>query len=280
MQLKAISGYGPSLFVNDLYVEENTPGCVVPSNLVANIVSCDSIIINWSGASDTSLFVYVPTGTIPTSANMVVGDSSFTITGTSPNTAYDVYVANICDGDTSFPAGPVTFNTGNIGAPKASFTYTVNGYSVVFDGNSSTGMGNTYSWDFGDTTSGTGLNSSHTYSNGGNVAVKLTVTNACGTSDTTITIAGISLEEISLGASVAVYPNPAKDAVNLEINLEDQDAVTVKVLSVSGKLMLSKTYDSSTQIKDQLNLSNLSDGVYMIKVETSKGSVNKRLLKK
>ncbi len=255
------------------------PGCAPPTNLTVNAIACDSIEVSWNNAGDTALVAYAATGTVPAGATMVVNDSITYITGTMANTSYDFYVSNICNGDTSLPVGPITINTGTAGAPTASFTYNVNVYNVTFDASGSGGIGNTYTWDFGDTTNGNGANAAHTYGTGGTRTVTLSVSNNCGTDDTTITIAGISLEELAIGAAVSVYPNPASEAVYFDIALQNQEAVVVKLLSVNGKVITSTSYDAAEMINGQMDISRLADGVYMLKIETSKGSVNRRIVK-
>jgi len=62
------------------------------------------------------------------------------------------------------------------------------GLTVRFDGSGSSGGDNEpivdYAWDFGDGTTGSGMVVSHTYPSAGDYYVSLTVTNACGRSDT------------------------------------------------------------------------------------------------
>lgn len=277
----------PSPFFSDIMVDDIqvfdslASSCTPPMNVTTTVISCDSIMVSWNNAAASAIVAYGASGTIPTGGGLVVGDSVAYITGTTSNTAYDVYVSNVCSSDTSLPAGPVAVNTGNVGLPRASFvasspTFDLN---LSFDGTASNGAGNTYAWDFGDGNTGTGDTANHTYAAGGSYSIKLTVTNKCGSHDTTITLNNVSLEEVLIGASISIYPNPAEDMVNLEMDFESQQEVSIELQGVDGKQIMSKTYPSTNEIKDQLDLSNLPDGVYMIKIGTSKGSVNKRLIK-
>ena len=93
--------------------------------------------------------------------------------------------------------GPATPNlllyTGFISAgptpPVANFTYSCSMLSCNFDGSSSTAQaGATYSWTFGDASSGSGVTTSHTYGASGSYSVTLTVTDAIGTSSKTQTV--------------------------------------------------------------------------------------------
>ncbi|WP_428253061.1 PKD domain-containing protein [Gynuella sp.] len=70
------------------------------------------------------------------------------------------------------------------------------GIAVTFDGSGSSdpdGEIVTYSWDFGDGSSGTGLSPTHTYSGAGNYSVVLTVTDDSGDTDLDATTASVDV---------------------------------------------------------------------------------------
>jgi serine protease len=71
------------------------------------------------------------------------------------------------------------------GGPTADFTSDCTELNCTFDGSSSTGDIQSYDWEFGDGTTGTGEVANHTYAAGGTYTVNLTVTNATGATDTT-----------------------------------------------------------------------------------------------
>ncbi len=70
--------------------------------------------------------------------------------------------------------------------PVARFTSSCSGLTCTFDASSSTALSTaTYSWDFGDATSGAGKTTSHGYAAAGSYAVTLTVADANGSSTST-----------------------------------------------------------------------------------------------
>ncbi|WDE09133.1 pre-peptidase C-terminal domain-containing protein [Thalassomonas viridans] len=72
--------------------------------------------------------------------------------------------------------------------PNASFSFNCNGLSCDFDGSGSTDNNGTitsYAWTFGDNSSGSGTNPSHTYGAYGSYSVTLTVTDNDGNQDST-----------------------------------------------------------------------------------------------
>ena len=73
--------------------------------------------------------------------------------------------------------------------PVARFTSSCSGLTCNFDASSSTALSTaTYSWDFGDATTGAGKTTSHGYAAAGSYTVTLTVTDANGTSTSSQTV--------------------------------------------------------------------------------------------
>src|SRR5690554_2174490 len=71
--------------------------------------------------------------------------------------------------------------------------------------------------------------------------------------------------------SWAIYPNPVKDILNLE-GLNTVESYVI--YDVSGRKL--EEADNNTQ---QINLSHLSNGVYLLQVNTDKGQVSKKFIK-
>ena len=77
--------------------------------------------------------------------------------------------------------------------------------------------------------------------------------------------------------SLTVYPNPATNEVAIKWN--KQDKVSVRVFNVNGQLLY---FNKSTSLNNPLkiNTSNLTSGVYFVKINSSKGSYTKKLVVK
>jgi PKD repeat protein len=69
-----------------------------------------------------------------------------------------------------------------ITGPFADFNFNVNGSTVEFFNTSTVSGATTYSWDFGDNSTSTDENPTHTYTDDGTYTVVLEVTNDCGSS--------------------------------------------------------------------------------------------------
>lgn len=77
--------------------------------------------------------------------------------------------------------------------------------------------------------------------------------------------------------TIAVYPNPAKDNLNINIDAEKSGNATVEVFAMDGtKLIAQETNVNSGSNQVQLTVSNLSAGNYIVSVRTADGVATKR----
>ena len=76
--------------------------------------------------------------------------------------------------------------------------------------------------------------------------------------------------------SVVLYPNPAKEAINVQCTMNEWNGATVEVLDVYGKLLQTLKVDSEIT---QINVSSLANGMYFVRMTTEQGVVTKRFVK-
>ena len=89
----------------------------------------------------------------------------------------------------------------------------------------------------------------------------------CGSGVRRITEDGITSNESSSKLSVSIYPNPSKGQVTVLSNLEGDSIV--KVISLTGQLILEKTFDTSEM---NIDLNGYEKGIYILQI-TSQGNV-------
>ena len=78
----------------------------------------------------------------------------------------------------------------------------------------------------------------------------------------------LSVDENEI-ADVAVYPNPAKDVIHVEMMCESP-VHRIEIYDVTGKLMISS-------IEIEINVSELETGMYFVNILTEKGVVTKKI---
>ena len=73
--------------------------------------------------------------------------------------------------------------------------------------------------------------------------------------------------------TINIYPNPSSDFIY--INSKDSDNYTISLFNILGELIIDKKINLQ-----QLNLSNLPNGQYFLKIESKSGIINEKILKK
>ncbi len=76
-----------------------------------------------------------------------------------------------------------------------------------------------------------------------------------------------------------LYPNPAKDAVTLSVNLGKADKANISVLDLMGRVVLDLGENNlrSGDNKIQINTSNLDNGIYYVRVRSNNGITTNKL---
>ena len=166
--------------VGDRFAKGNGAANVAPT--AAFTSSPDNLVVSFDGTSSTA-----GEGTI-TSYVWTFGDGS-TGTGAKPSHTYAAggtynVALTVADnsGGTKTITEPVTVAAANV-APSAAFTSTSKNLTVSLDASGSKDTDGTvasYAWNFGDNTTGTGVNPSHTYVTANTYLVTLTVTDNQG----------------------------------------------------------------------------------------------------
>ena len=77
--------------------------------------------------------------------------------------------------------------------------------------------------------------------------------------------------------SVTLFPNPAKDVVNVQCTMNNVQSV--EVFDVYGKLV-NTVGVCDTPVQTRINVSGLADGMYFVRVTTDRGVVTKSFVKK
>lgn len=77
-------------------------------------------------------------------------------------------------------------------------------------------------------------------------------------------------------SQLAVYPNPINDIVNID-NPDNAVLESVKITDINGRII--KTVGNKVLTSGQIDVSDLSNGVYMMTISTDKGAVTKKIVK-
>ena len=157
--------------------------------------------------------------------------------------------------------------------PIASFNHTINNNSVSFTNSSDNAT--TYNWDFGDGTFSTDENPTHIYTATGSFIVQLTITNCGKTSvkSENVVINTLNNSEFNL-EKTTIYPNPVNDILKIENNSSIEK---IEIYDYSGKIIVTNFSVDNNLIL--LNVSSLNSGIYLLKITSANGIINKKIIK-
>jgi len=152
-------------------------------------------------------------------------------------------------------------------------------FTVNFSDSSSGNISN-WLWDFGDGTSSTSQNPSHTYESADTFSISLIVS-GLGGADTVSRANYISVTDPTYIVSdennipkaynlYPVYPNPFNPVTNIKFDIPKNNLATIKIYNVSGQLvkqLLNKNKNAGSY-RITFDASGLPSGMYFIKFES------------
>jgi hypothetical protein len=104
-----------------------------------------------------------------------------------------------------------------------------------------------------------------------------TITSNSSISVNTNVFVGIS--ESTLNSSFSIYPNPANNNLSVMLTNTSSENVTVRIFNNIGQLVKTINLGNTTDINKQIDISDLSSGIYMVKTTIGNASASKKLVK-
>ena len=152
---------------------------------------------------------------------------------------------------------------------QADFNFTIgaDGYSVFFDATSS--VGNVYTWDFGDGTTGSGDTITHVFADSVDVyAICLFVDDTvCMTSDLYCDglVTTVGIEEGVLSSNIELFPNPTNGKFSVVFSTSVESYYTIEVVDSRGRKISSMSGTSSYGDNTISFDTELTNGVYLVR---------------
>jgi len=75
---------------------------------------------------------------------------------------------------------------------------------------------------------------------------------------------------------ITIYPNPTENNVTIDLGTNDIQSASIEVLDLVGKIIYKKDVN---QKLNAINMSNYSNGIYLIKFSNKKGTITSKLIK-
>jgi hypothetical protein len=190
-----------------------------------------------------------------------------------------------CDvtGTVDVSCGTIEAASGNVFLPivseDASVDTSVTQNNEILTANES-GPGITYQWidcDNGNAPIAGEINQTFTATTNGSYAVIIS-NNSCGLTDTSscFIVDTLSVESNSDITETEVYPNPVKDYLHVNFT-STYNEVDIKIYSLLGQLVETMKIENSSNGK--INLSELPQGSYILRINADGNSFSKTILK-
>ncbi len=234
----------------ELHLQIGTPGAGVQRFVANNPQPAKTGIGNTSVPAEISL----PSLTYTSLATNLGNPPTVSITAPTNAATYSV---------SSGGTLAITANAASASSIIDSVTFFVDGARVGV----STASPYTYNWV---STSGT-----HTLT-----AVATDDNGQQSTSSAIVTSVITGISETTTESTLSIYPNPANDVINFEINTTQQIGnVTYAIYDVIGNVLLTKSIGSISGVyKEAINVSSFSKGIYIVKITSDSLTSTKKVI--
>lgn len=275
----------------------STQGGVIRNYELPGTYEVELIITNSCGADTTTQFVEIPdfipnadvalsgsNGCVPYAVTFsdnstgqidgwewfFPGGNPATSTDENPEITYDtpgVYgftmiVSNDSGSDTLVVDDAITINlTPSISANQTA----IDDNTFAFTANSP-GDGNVYFWNFGDGSTSNQQNPTHTYGAAGAYEVIVTVSNACGSSQTilNVDIFSSTSEALTTALNLNIAPNPFQGSTFVQADLSTLSGNwEANLMDALGRTVQTFALDNSKQV---IEIQNLEAGIYFLNI--------------
>ena len=83
---------------------------------------------------------------------------------------------------------------------------------------------------------------------------------------------------VNNGGDVNIYPVPAQNVLNIDLTWNVAQSATIALYDMSGRMINTLTAPKSTQYSGALSVSNLADGMYVIRIDGTQGQIVKQIV--
>jgi len=215
----------------------------------------------------------VPAGASFTGPGVVGSTFNPSLAGIGTHTLTATMVSNGC---TSTATRLITVNR----SPEASFNISTPGYTAEL--NNTSLYADSYLWDFGDSTTSTATNPTHTYAGNGFYTIKLIATNVlCGTDTFSVNVdISVGIGNVEGVDQLQVFPNPTEGLLNLSFQSAEAQTFDIRILDAAGRLVATESFSTMPgKVNRQYDLSDKAKGIYFFSIRSEKGMMNYRIVK-
>lgn len=167
-----------------------------------------------------------------------------------------------------------------LNAPSAQFTFSYQPSGIIQFTNTSL-YSSSYSWSFSNGGTDTSQNPIHYFPCNQAITVTLISLGRCGSDTTqqTITYNCDGIEDIGASINLQIFPQPASETLHLSYTLENAENINFILYDILGKKVTEMQFAKETgTISHQIPISNLSKGIYTLRLSGQKGSTTRKVI--
>ena len=87
----------------------------------------------------------------------------------------------------------------------------------------------------------------------------------------------IGIEEQALQNTLSVYPNPSSSVINIRFDNNRKTLSDIRILDLLGKEIFSYAMIDLSTTSYQIDVSQLTGGIYLLEVKTDNGHINRKI---
>ncbi len=90
-------------------------------------------------------------------------------------------------------------------------------------------------------------------------------------------VCDLSINDIESGCSnLSIYPNPATDILHIDMETQASSIIDIDIYDMMGKCLYHQQHNSSS-VHTDIDVSRLAKGVYLVKLQTEKGMISRKI---
>jgi hypothetical protein len=124
-----------------------------------------------------------------------------------------------------------------------------------------------------------GVQSTLTPTANGQYMLIATTPNGCKDTSNVYTLT-LSLNDIENKLNLLVFPVPAIDKLNIQMNLEESSDISIRMFDLVGKVILHEQWNQQYGwINNEFDLHQIPSGTYLLDIETKYGMIRRKIIK-
>ena len=134
-----------------------------------------------------------------------------------------------------------------------------------------------YQWYFNENIIPGATSATYIVNASGNYKVAVTDTNGCVATSNTVVIVFAGTSDLADNSRLNIFPNPNSGSFTISFSTEKQREIRIKIWNVIGQLIKQELLQFSNNYTKEIQLDNVSKGIYIIQLNDAIQTVNRKI---